>query len=257
VGGAALAGGALAGALQAQGLFTLEAVRVRLDRLHPARGLARLVSPQRLTAAAAQVLRLLVVAMVAWHLLRGEAQTLLRAPGLSPAAALRALAAGSVRMALSLAAVAAGLGALDLLLARRRHRKELMMSRDELRREQREDEGDPQRKAERRRLHRALAHASPLRRATCVVVNPTHVAVALDHPAGSDDAPVVIAKAMGRAAVRLRREARRAGVPIVRDVALARALFRLAEVGDEIPVELYEAAAAILVHLHAASGAPR
>lgn len=124
------------------------------------------------------------------------------------------------------------------------------MSREEVARERRDDDGEPRMKLERRRLHRALAAAVPLRRATCLVVNPTHVAVALHHRDGADDAPTVIAKAMGEAAARLRAEARRTGVPVVEDVGLARALFRLAEIGDEIPEELYDAAAAILVHLH-------
>jgi type III secretion protein U len=117
-------------------------------------------------------------------------------------------------------------------------------------RERREDEGDPRHKAERRRWHRAFAGAGPVRRATCVIVNPTRIAVALAHARGSDDPPLVLAKGAGEAAARLRAEARRAGVPIVRDVALARALYRLSEVGDAIPEELYEAAATVLVHVY-------
>ena len=131
-----------------------------------------------------------------------------------------------------------------------------MMTREEVARERRDDEGDPRLKLERRGLHRALAAAAPLRRATCLVVNPTHVAVALHHARGAEDAPLVVAKGIGEAAARLRGEARRAGVPIVHDVTLARALFRLAEVGDEIPEELYEAAAAILVHVHGLAAEP-
>jgi flagellar biosynthesis protein FlhB len=84
------------------------------------------------------------------------------------------------------------------------------------------------------------------------VVNPTPVAVALLHRRGSGEAPRVLAKGTGAAAARLRSQARRAGVPVVRDPPLARALHRLAEVGDEIPEELYDAAAAVLAHLHGA-----
>jgi type III secretion protein U len=157
----------------------------------------------------------------------------------------------ALRVALSLAALLSAFGGLDLALARRRHRKGLMMTREEVVRERREDEGDPRLKAERRRLHRALATAVPVHRATCLVVNPTHIAVALHHAKLDENAPVVVAKGVGEAAARLRGEARRAGVPVIHDVALARALFRLAEVGDEIPEELYEAAAAVLVHVHA------
>jgi flagellar biosynthesis protein FlhB len=139
------------------------------------------------------------------------------------------------------------------------------MTRDEVRRELREDEGDPAHRAERRRLHRAVLEAGAVPRATVVVVNPTRLAVALRHerrgdrpsspaPRGGDPgagAPRVVAKGSGRAAARIRSAARRAGIPVVRDVPLARALYRLAEVGDEIPEELYDAAAALLAHLYA------
>ena len=89
-------------------------------------------------------------------------------------------------------------------------------------------------------------------RATVVVVNPTHLAVALRHDRGGPDAPRVVAKGAGRAAARIRSAARRAGVPVVRDVPLARALHRLTEVGEEIPEELYQAAAVVLAHLYGA-----
>jgi flagellar biosynthesis protein FlhB len=85
-------------------------------------------------------------------------------------------------------------------------------------------------------------------------VNPTHLAVALHHDAATDAAPTVLAKGSGDEARRIRAEAVRGAVPIVRDVPLARALFRLAEVGEEIPEELYHATAAVLVHLRGLAG---
>ena len=85
------------------------------------------------------------------------------------------------------------------------------------------------------------------------MVNPTHLAVILGHRRGSDDAPVVLAKRRGAAAEGLRRQARRAGLPVVPDAALARALWRLAEVGESIPEELYDAAAVVLARVHGAS----
>jgi type III secretion protein U len=187
---------------------------------------------------------------------RGDVGSLAHLARLSPGALLRVVAAASLRIAVALAVALAALGAVDLLLARRRHARALLMTREEVARERKDDEGDPRHRAEHRRLHRALASAAPLARATCLVVNPTHLAVALEHARGSDEAPVVLAKGEGATAARLRRAARRAGVPIVRDVALARALFRLAEVGDAIPEALYEAAAAVLVHVHGSREPP-
>ncbi len=250
IAGAGALGALATGLLQTRGLFSLEAVRFRLERLDPRRGLARLASAERLTTTALDAGKAVAALLIGWRLVASALPAAAAAPGLQPRVAARLLPALASRIALPLVAAMAAFGTLELALARRRQRRSLMMTRQEVARERREDEGEPRLRLERRRLHRALASSVPLRRATCLVVNPTHVAVALHHERSSDDAPHVVAKAMGPAAARLRAEARRAGVPIVQDVALARALFRLAEVGDEIPEELYEAAAALLVHVH-------
>ena len=251
---AALAAGGLAGALQAGGGFFPEVIRPRLARIDPLHGLRRLVSPAQLLQAALGIAKACVLVAIAASWLRG-ADGLGELPRASPGVALRALPA-LVALALRLAAAFAAFGVLDWALARRRHHRALMMTRDEVRRELKEDEGDPAHRAERRQRHRALLDAGPVARATVVVVNPTHVAVALRHDRGGDDAPRVVAKGTGLAAARIRSAARRAGVPIVRDVPLARALHRLAEIGDEIPEELYEAAAAVLAHLYAVPETP-
>jgi type III secretion protein U len=251
----ALAAGALAGVLQSGFAFAPGALRPRLDRVDPLRGLRRLASPSQLTALALALAKACVLVAIAWGWLRERAPTLAALPALDAARALAAapfVAGLAARLALAFLAF----GALDLGLAWRRRRAALRMTRDEVRREHREQEGDPAHRAERRRVHRALLDAGPVARATVVVVNPTHLAVALRHDRSGDEAPRVLAKGAGLAAARIRSAARRAGVPIVRDVPLARALHRLAEVGDEIPEELYEAAAAILAYLYATPEAP-
>jgi type III secretion protein U len=197
----------------------------------------------------------LVLTAIALSWLRAGTAGLAGLARAEPAALLRAAPAlGALALRLGVAFLAFGL--LDLGLAFGRHRRALRMTRDEVRREHKEDEGDPAHRAERRRLHQALLSTAPVRRATVVVVNPTHVAVALRHDRGSGDAPRVLAKGTGLAAARIRSAARRAGVPIVRDVPLARALHRLAGVGDEIPEELFDAAAALLAHLYGSEALP-
>ncbi len=238
------------GLLQTGGLLSAAPLAPRLERLDPARGLVRLFSGERLTTLGLSLLKaalVLALAAASWSPAAAALSQLPRA-----VAPERAVGALLWPLAGRLGALLLGFGALDLLLARWRHERRLRMSRDELRRELREQEGDPALRAERRHAHRALAEAAPLARATCLVVNPTHVAVALHHRRGSGEAPRVLAKGTGAAAARLRAQARRAAIPIVRDPPLARALHRLAEVGDEIPEELYDAAAAVLAHLHGA-----
>jgi type III secretion protein U len=252
---AALAGGAAAAALQAGASLSLEVLKPRLDRIDPVAGLKRLVEPAQLLRALLGIGKVVVLLLVLGLWLREEAAALSQLPRVPTAALLRATPSLS-GLALRLAAAFLLLGVLDFALARRRHVKSLMMTRDEVRREQKDDEGAPEHRAERRRRHRAVLEAGPVARATVVVVNPTHVAVALRHDRAGEDAPRVVAKGAGLAAARIRSAARRAGVPIVRDVPLARALHRLAEVGDEIPEELYQAAAALLAHLYGTRETP-
>ncbi len=251
---AAAAGAALlAGALQARGLFAPEAIHFRTARLALGPGLRRIVSGEGAARAALGALQTAGALGLGWQHLRGAAPALMASPRLAPGAALTLGARTAFELALELAALLLALGALDLALSARRHRRALLMTREEVARDRREEDGDPSLRGERRRLHRSLSSASPVSAATCLVVNPTHVAVALHHDRASAEAPTVLAKGLGAEAARLRAEARRAGIPIVRDIALARALHRLADVGESIPEELYEAAAAVLVHVHGTS----
>jgi type III secretion protein U len=252
VAAAALAGGALSGALQTGFRAFPSLLQPRLERLDPFGGFRRLCAPAQLGRAALALAKAACLAAALawwWRDAAWALASLPRAAGAGPLAAAAPLLAPH---ALRLAAVLLLVGVADLALERRRVRRALLMTRDEVRRDVREDEGDPERKAERRRVHRAVVEAGAAARATVVVVNPTRIAVALRHERGDEGAPRVVAKGTGPGAARLRSVARRAGVPIVKDVALARALHRLADVGDEIPEELYDAAAALLVHLHAA-----
>ena len=247
---AAFLGAAAAGALQAGALFAPEALAFRWDRLDPVRGLRRLVSPAQLVQIGLRLAEVAVALLLAARRLAATAQALSQLPRLDPAGAAAVAAPPLRALAWELSALLLAFGLVDLGIQRRRHRRALMMTREEVRRDQREEEGDPRLRAERERLRRAAAQAGPVARAACVVVNPTHLAVALGHQPGSDEAPRVLAKGAGDEAARIRAAARRAGVPVVHDVPLARALFRLAEVGEAIPEDLFEAAAAVLAHVY-------
>lgn len=245
----ALACALTASALQTGFLLSVEAAGPRLERLDPAKNLRRLCSVAQLGRIALGVLKAALLAGILglwWREASSALAALPRAGGGALGAALPLLGPLALQLAFALFV----LGLADLALVRRQHRRALMMTRDEVRRELREDEGDPAHRAERRRIHRAVVETGSVARATVVVVNPTHLAVALRHDKGGDAAPRIVAKGTGLAAARIRSAARRAGVPVIRDVALARALHRLADVGDEIPEELYDAAAALLAHLY-------
>jgi len=223
----------------------------RLDRLDPAAGLRRLFSTRTaIELARSGVVAALIAGVLvagAWSLL----PSVLRLPGLdAPGAGLFLLRPEALRIWSRVLLLATVIGLLDLVLARRRHRRSLRMSRDEVRREHREQEGDPRHRAQRRAAHRQLlaaGRARGVRAATVVVVNPVHLAVALRWAPDECDAPYLVARGRGTDAHTIRAEALGAGIPVVRDVALARGLVQY-DVGEEVPEELYRAAAVVLQH---------
>jgi type III secretion protein U len=249
---AACAGALLTGLAQTGGVFAPEALRPRWSRLSPSASLRRIVSPAALGRSAFTLAVGAAAIAIASLALAAQAPTLARLPRLLPGSVWSAAGSVVASAAGPLAALLAFAGAGEFLLVRHRHLRGLRMTRSELERDQREDEGDPRLRSERRRVHASLIRSGA--RAACVVVNPTHLAVALSHREGVEDPPFVLAKASGGRAASLRREARRLGVPVIHDRPLARALFRLADVGEAIPEELYEATAAVLAHVHAIPG---
>jgi flagellar biosynthesis protein FlhB len=246
---AAAAAALAAGLAQTGGLLSPGAPRWRGERLDLAAGLRRLAAPDTAAAGSLQATLAIGALGVAALVLAGLAPALAAAPRLGAGGAGAALAGVARSSALPLLAALAAAGAADLLLARRRLARSLRMTRAEVERDLREEEGDPWTRAERRRRDAEPSPAGPPPPAACVVVNPTRIAVTLGHRRGSDEAPVVLDKRAGPAAAALRRRARRAGLPVVRDPALARALWSLAEIGQSIPEELYDAAAALLASL--------
>lgn len=245
---AALAAAVIASALQTRGLFSWGAVAPDFGRLSLARGLGRVFG----AAGALEVLKGLVkvtlVALVAVAMVAPVARELPWLTGMGGHAVLGTFGVLLRRMAFGLSLALLALGALDWLLVARRHRRDLMMTREEIRREHKEAEGDPHHRAERQRLHRELAEQRMLddvRKASFVVINPEHLAVAVRYDIESSGAPVVVAKGERHLAQRIREVAREAGVPVYRDVTLARALGQVAE-GNEIPEDLYEAVAEVL-----------
>jgi type III secretion protein U len=244
---AGIAGG-VALAVQTGGVVATRRLTPRLDRLDPAAGLRAIVSPSRLFAVARALVAGAIVAWLAWRGLRDHVVDLARSSGrLRWAVVVLSDAAAALGRRAALAGVV--LGAVDLLVTRATWRRRLRMSKDEVRREHKDTEGDPQIKAARERAyHELMAQAAiaNVRTASVVVVNPTHLACALryDDKEG-DEAPVVVASGQGELAARIVQAAREYGVPVVQDVPLARALVEL-QVGDAIPEALYEAVAEIL-----------
>jgi FlhB-like protein len=233
--------------VQSGGFVATKRLTPKLERLNPFEGIKGLVSRARLFSVARALLGATVVAWLVVRGLRSHAVDLARIAGrlehLVPTAAAIAKSIGW-----SVALLGLGLAVIDVVVVRLEWRRRLRMSKDEVKREYKESEGDPMIKQQRERAHHemlASAAIANVKTASVVVVNPTHLACALRYQEGEDDAPVVVASGEGELAEQIVRAARSFGVPIVRDVPLARALLEL-QIGDAIPEELYEAVAEIL-----------
>jgi flagellar biosynthesis protein FlhB len=244
---AAALAGTVVSFVQTGGVLAWSKVSPDLSRANPFTGIKNLLSWQRAASVARALLTALAVGAVCVDLLLDHAASLVGSTG-----SIAAGASVALDLAKSLAWIAALIGlvfaAVDLLLTRRAWIKRLMMTRDEVRRELRETEGDPEIKQARRHAHHSLlmgATLNAIRDASVLIVNPTHLATALRYSSGEDDAPLVIAQGEGELARRMIDAARAYGVPVVRDVPVARALQEL-EIGDQIPEALYEAVAEIL-----------
>jgi flagellar biosynthetic protein FlhB len=192
-----------------------------------------------------------------WSLVREKLPEILRLP-LVPVAPGASAAGELIHGAMRRAAWAmAAFGALMLVRERRRWQSRLRMSKQEIRDEAKEIDGNPQIKARVRRLQRDMRRRHMMRNvptATAVIVNPTHYAVALRYEQGTMAAPTVVAKGRNYLAARIRQRAIGSEVPIIENPPLAQALYKSVEVGQDIPPYLYRAVAEILAYLFRVMG---
>ncbi len=237
----ALAAGA-AQLVQTGGVLATKRIGLRLERLNPFDGLLELVTRARLFAVARALVLAPLVAWLVLHALRAHALDLARISGRmeyvgkAAASLAKGVAWGATLAGLALAGV-------DVAFARRDLRRRLRMSRDEIKREAKEADGDPEIRRGREQVHReilASGDVARVKRASLVIVAPSRSACALRYDADErDTAPVVVVRGDGLLVEEMIRVARAHGVSVVDDPPLARALSEL-ETGDAIPEALYD-----------------
>jgi len=251
--GAAVLAATLATQLAVTGMGTsLKKLAPDPKRLNPLTRLRELPR-QNLTSALQALLLLPVFGAVIWGLAREGAERYALLPLAGVTAGAHAVGESTMRLVWKAAAGFLIFGAVDLFRQMRRYSKDLRMSKQEIRDEAKETDGNPQIKSRVRRLQRDAARRRMMKavpQATAVVVNPTHYAVALRYSMDGMAAPLVVAKGKNWLALRIRQVAVENQVPIVENPPLAQALYKAAEVGQEIPVQLYRAVAEILAYVY-------
>ena len=248
----ALSVGVIANIIQVGFLASGEPLKPKFDRLNPFEGMKRLFSAKAMFDLVKAFFKLFLIGTAAYLGIRGEIGALLMA-GLSDGTGALVIA-GRVLLAV---AIRVGvmyfiIGVADLIFQRYEHKKSVMMSRQEVKEEHKQMEGDPQIKARQREAQRMLATSrmfSEIPTATVLVTNPTHFAVALKYDAARGGAPVVVAKGCDYLALRIIAKSQEAKVPVVQNPEVARSLYRQTDLGGEIPVELYRMVADILAEI--------
>ncbi len=258
VGGLAVAGLAIVGVVIAgQMLITRFGVSVSkltpdFNKLNPAAKIKNMASANLVTFGQA-VLLIPFFLYLTYRISLQNLDLYLSFPHISIATG--AVAAGSLIESLLWKAAASFLvlGVLDLTWERRRFTRNLRMSKQEIKEETKETEGNLEMKGRIKRLMRARGRQRMLqdvKTATAVIVNPTHYAVAILYEADSRRAPLVVAKGKNSLALRIRALASDCSIPIVENPPLARGLYESVQVGQEIPVQLYRAVAEVLAHIY-------
>jgi type III secretion protein U len=230
-------------------IVAAKAALPKLENLDPAKWFKKTFSLKNAADLLKNVLKVLILGFAAWRIIKGAMSALLMIPG-GDAASLWTVLYGSVTtLAVHVSVCFCVLAGLDYMFQRWRYNKDHMMSKDEVKREYKEMEGDPQMKHRRRQLHRELSAQNTLayvRKAKVLITNPTHYAVALDYEKDKTPLPVILAKGEGSLARRMIETAKQEGIPIMRNVQLARDLFSQGTEMSYIPSELIGPVAEVL-----------
>lgn len=238
-------------AILAQQAFVVapEKVLPKLSRISPIAQAKQKFGPTGLAEFVKSASKLIIISLVLFFYMMGEQDRIIGLARLPAAAAPQEVARLTFGLLIRIVVIAMVIAAADYLWQRYDHRRKLRMTHQEMKEEVKRAEGDPQTKSQRRRRAEEIAtnkmmHDVP--NASVVIVNPTHYAVALRWRRHVDPAPVLVAKGVDEIALRIRRTAEEAGVPVHSDPPTARALEGSVEIGHEIDPRHYEAVAAAI-----------
>jgi flagellar biosynthetic protein FlhB len=235
------------------GVFSFKAM-LHFDTLNPLNGFKRLFSMQSVVGLGRSLAKVVLVGVLTWRALLDTAAQLPTVDGTTdPHVMASFIAQAILNVGLPAAEVLMVLAVMDYAYQRWTFSKSARMSKQEVKEEHKQQDGDPMLKGQIRAKQRKMAMArrqmDDVPQATVIVTNPTHLAVALKYDRGMLS-PKVVAMGADLLAQRIKQIASEAGVPMVENVPLARGLYKSVEVGDEIPLELYQAVAEVLAYVY-------
>ena len=240
--------GVLANFLQTGALITSEPLKPDISKLNPLNGLKRIFSMRTVMELLKDSAIVIVVGYVGVKYVISNYTYILSLGDLKPAAVMEAVGNLTIGIFFRITIIMIVIAIIDYLYQRFQYNKDLKMSKQEVKEEYKQDEGDPQIKGKIRQKQREMAMRRMMQevpKATVVVTNPTHIAVALGYEEGQS-APTVLAKGADKVAIKIKEIAKENEVPIIENKPLARLIYEQVDLEEEIPVEMYQAVAEIL-----------
>ena len=232
--------------------FTTEPLGFDLSKLNPINGFGRMFSKRSLVELIKSLFKILILGLFLYENLKDEILQMPKLLYLDLSASMAQIADIIFMMAFKICAIFFALAILDYMYQKWDHNEQLKMTKQEVKEEFKQMEGDPQIKGKIRQKQREMAMSRMMRevpKADVIVTNPTHFAVALRYAEGMR-APEVIAKGQDYVALKIKDVARETGVTIVENKPLARALYASVEIGGTVPPELYKAVAEVLAYVY-------
>ncbi len=242
----------LTGVIQVGGLFTMEPLTPKFEKLNPITGLKNMFKVVTVIELIKNIIKITIVLYMAYKTIYKSLDDVMRTYRISILDS--AVIAGGIiaEFIVKVCILFIFISLIDYMIQRWNFMKNMRMSKDEVKREWKQEEGDPNIKGERRRLHREMAFGDvkkAVKKSDVVVTNPVHLAIAIEYDRENMGAPQVVAKGQEEMAGMIVEIARQEKIPIQRNIPLAWSLIHL-EVGDEIPEELYEAVAEVLTVIY-------
>jgi flagellar biosynthetic protein FlhB len=229
----------------------------KLSKLNPISGMKKIVSLKSMVELVKSMFKIVIVGGVAYVIVEKEMHYFPSLMQQSVVDILLFIASVTFKIFFFVCLVLIFLAVLDYVYQRWQHEKSLKMTKQEIKDERKQTEGDPKIKARIRSIQLEMAQRRMMEaipEADVVITNPTHLALAIKFDAKEMIAPTVLAKGSGFIAERIKEVAREHNVPIIEDKPLAQAMFKLVEIGDFIPIELYRAVAEVLAYVYRLKG---
>ncbi len=245
--------GLISNYLQVGFVFSLQPIMPNLDRVNPFQGIKRIFSKRSILELIKSVLKIFLICYIAFSVIKSRMSQFPLMLDMDLDDSIRFLADTAFDIGFKAALVLLIVAVFDYIFQRREHEKSLMMSKQDVKEEFKEMEGNPQTKSRIRQIQRQISRnrmMHDIKKADVVITNPTHIAVALMYDSETSPAPILVAKGKDKLAEKIRETAETEGIPIVENKALAQVLYRTVDLGETIPESLYNAVAEILAFVY-------